>query len=69
MEERMKKLNVKWMPEIFANMSLTISSAPSAEICAASINESNARIQTGAPGKLIIISDGGELRANVATLQ
>lgn len=65
----MKKLNVNWLPETFAIVSLTISVAPSTEICAAPFNESNARFQTGAPGKLIIISDGRELRANVTTLQ
>jgi hypothetical protein len=65
----MKKLNVKWSPETFASVSLTIFADASTEICGAPINESNGRFQTGAPGKLIIISDGGELCANVATLQ
>jgi hypothetical protein len=66
----MKKLNVNWLPETFAMVSLTVSAAPASEICAAPPNElSTASFQTGAPGKLIIISEGRELRANVATLQ
>lgn len=63
----MKKLNVNWLPETFAVVSLT--PAPSAEICAAALDAYKIRFQTAAPGKLIIISDGRELRANVATLQ
>jgi hypothetical protein len=70
MKGKMKTLKVKWLPDTFVVVSLTISAAPSPEICAAPLNEaSNAGLQTGAPGKLIIISDSRELRANVATLQ
>jgi hypothetical protein len=65
----MKKLNVKWSPETVAVVSLTVSAAPSPENRAAPPNESNARFQNRAPGKLIIVSEGRELRANVATLQ
>jgi len=63
----MKKLNVKWLPETFAVVSLR--PAPACEIYAVALDAYKTRLQTGAPGKLIIISDGRELRANVATLQ
>jgi hypothetical protein len=69
MEGKMKELNVKWLPETFAIVSLTICAAPSAEACTTTPKEPETALYTDAPGKLIIISDGSELRANVATLQ
>ena len=65
----MNKLNVKWLPETFAIVSLTISKTRSTEVGVASLNESPSRFHTRAPGKLIVVSDGRELHAHVATRQ
>src|SRR5688572_22424603 len=69
MEGKMNKLNVRWLPETFAIVSLTISKTPLTEVCVAPFNESPSRVHTHAPGKLIVVSDGRELRAHVATRQ
>lgn len=65
MEGKMKNLNVKWLPETFAIVSLSFSAGPSAESGATILDQCD---RGDVPGKLIIISDGGELRAEVATL-
>ncbi len=65
----MKTLNVKWVPETFTLVTSTVSAAPSADTCAAARDKSASRFEITGPGKLIIISEGNELSAHVATLQ
>ena len=68
-EGKMKKLNVEWLPETFAIVSLAIAKTPSTEVRMPLFGEPPSRLHSRAPGKLIVVSDGRELRAHVATRQ
>lgn len=63
----MKHLNVKWVPETFAIVSLTIGAGTGVECGAGEVKNLGASPRNETPTKRIIISQGTELRACVVT--
>lgn len=64
----MKHLSVQWLPETVAIISLTVAPVTEAKSVQPMQNLAGVRLND-APGKLIVIRGGGELCAQVATLQ
>lgn len=65
----MKSLDVKWVPETLAKVSLTIEPCRRAEFGSVAMEQSGVTNRDYLPGKLIVISGRGELRAQVTTLE